>query len=416
MTGTLTARIPGSKSITNRVLLLAAAAAGTTRLDDPLVSDDTVAFRTALTDLGIGVEVSEEGAWEVHGTGRAPTGPARIWCADAGTAARFLPVLAAAGEGEFVFEGSEQLTVRPLGPLVGALAELGAEVEPGAGGGLPLRIDARGLRGGDLRLDSSTSSQYLTGLLLSAPLMREPLTVSVAGLVSRPYIAMTVALMRTFGATVTESDDGTVRVGSDGYTATRIRIEPDASTASYFFAAAALTGARVTVPHLGRDSLQGDLRFVEVLAKAGARVEIGADSTTVTGTGPLRGGFEVDMGDISDTFMTLAAIAPLADGPITVRGIGHARLKESDRIAAVADNLRALGVRVEDGPDRITVHPGLPTAATIACHRDHRIAMAFSVLGLRVPDITLDDPSCVGKTFPGFHQELRRLFGEQAHS
>ncbi|WP_344464786.1 3-phosphoshikimate 1-carboxyvinyltransferase [Kitasatospora kazusensis] len=412
----LTARIPGSKSITNRALLLAAAASGTTRLDGPLDSEDTVAFRKALTDLGVKVETGPD-AWLVHGTGRAPTGPARIWCADAGTAARFLPVLAAAGRGEFLFEGSEQLTGRPLGPLVKALAELGAEVRPGAGGGLPLTIDARGLTGGELLLDASTSSQYLTGLLLSAPLMREPLTIAVNGLVSRPYVAMTLALMRSFGAEVTIltcRQGGSVRVEPGGYTGRTLRIEPDASTASYFFAAAAVTGTRVTVPHLGRDSLQGDLRFVEVLAKAGAEVEVGADATTVTGTGPLRGGFEVDMGDISDTFMTLAAVAPLADAPITVRGIGHARLKESDRIAAVAGNLRALGIQVEDGPDRLTVHPGRPAAGTIACHRDHRIAMAFSVLGLRVPGLVLDDPRCVGKTFPGFHEELRRLFGEQA--
>ncbi len=164
------------------------------------------------------------------------------------------------------------------------------------------------------------------------------------------------------------------------------------------------------MPGLGRGSVQGDLGFVEVLRRAGARVEIADGATTVTGTGPLRGGFAVDMGDISDTFMTLAAVAPLADAPITVHGIGHARLKESDRIAAVEENLRALGIRTESGPDRLTVHPGRPKAARIACRRDHRIAMAFSVLGLRVPGITLDDPSCVGKTFPGFHAELGRLF------
>ncbi|MFB7668114.1 3-phosphoshikimate 1-carboxyvinyltransferase [Kitasatospora sp. NPDC056138] len=416
MTGK-TARIPGSKSITNRVLLLAAAATGRTRLLDPLESDDTVAFRTALTDIGLDVTV-DAAHWEVQGCGHGPAGPARIWCNDAGTAARFLPVLAATGDGEFLFEGSAQLTARPLGPLTRALAELGAEVEAGAGGGLPLRITARGLRGGELHLDSSTSSQYLTGLLLSAPLMREPLTVTVSGLVSRPYIEMTIALMRRFGGrvTATQNPDGelVLRVETGGYTATSLRIEPDASTASYVFAAAAVTGERVTVPHLGRDSLQGDLHFVDVLAKAGARVEIGEDATTVTGGGQLRGGFEVDMGDISDTFMTMAAIAPLADAPITIHGIAHARLKESDRIAAVARNLRALGIRVEEGPDRITVHPGTPGPATIACHRDHRIAMAFSVLGLRSPGIVLDDPHCVAKTFPDFHRELRRLFGEQA--
>ncbi|MER5637824.1 3-phosphoshikimate 1-carboxyvinyltransferase [Kitasatospora sp. NPDC002227] len=417
----VTARVPGSKSITNRALLLAAAAAGPTRLDAPLESEDTVAFRTALTGLGIEVEQlpgdpEEFGsqAWVVHGAGGPVRGPARIWCADAGTAARFLPVYAATGRGEFRFEGTEQLTVRPLRPLTEALASLGAEVEPGESGGLPLTVRAAGLRGGALSLDSRTSSQYLTGLLLSAPLMREPLTVAVANLVSRPYIDMTIALMRRFGGSVTEDGAGTLRVATGGYTGTTLRVEPDASTASYLFAAAAVTGTAVTVPHLGSDSLQGDLGFVHVLAKAGAEVEITPEATTVTGTGPLRGGFEVDMGDISDTFMTMAAIAPLADGPITITGIGHARLKESDRIAAVAGNLRALGVQVEEGPDRITVHPGTPTGALIACHRDHRIAMAFSVLGLLVPGITLDDPRCVGKTFPGFHEELRRLFGEQA--
>ncbi len=174
----------------------------------------------------------------------------------------------------------------------------------------------------------------------------------------------------------------------------------------------------MTVPGLGRSSVQGDLGFVEVLRRAGARVETGERETTVTGAagGALRGGFDIDMGDISDTFMTLAAIAPLADAPITVHGIGHARLKESDRIAAVEENLRACGIRTESGPDRITIHPGAPRAARIACRRDHRIAMAFSVLGLRVPGISLDDPSCVGKTFPGFHAELGRLFPAHASS
>ena len=414
----VTARIPGSKSITNRALLLAAAAEGPSLLRAPLVSDDTLAFRAGLDALGVRVtdqdsdRDGEQGVdWLVHGTGRGPLGDARVQCADAGTAARFLPVLAATGTGRFQFDGSAQLRARPLGPLLQALRGLGARVRSGPGGGLPLLVEANGLDGGDLVLDSSGSSQYLTGLLLSAPLMRAPLTVRAAGLVSRPYVDMTVALMRRFGAEVVRERDGSLRVGTGGYRATGLRIEPDASTASYVFAAAAVTGRRVTVPGLGRDSLQGDLRFAEVLRLTGAHVEIGADATTVTGTGRLRGGFEVDMGDISDTFMTLAAIAPLADRPITVRGIGHARLKESDRIAAVAGNLRALGVTVDEGPDTLTVHPGPVRPGLVACHRDHRIAMSFSVLGLRVPGIELDDPACVSKTFPEFHQEFDRLFG-----
>ncbi|MCX4542466.1 3-phosphoshikimate 1-carboxyvinyltransferase [Streptomyces sp. NBC_01565] len=420
----MTARVPGSKSITNRALLLAAAAAGVTRLRAPLVSDDTLAFRTALSDLGVRItEVTEVGeigeigeagpAWDVAGLGRGPVADgARVWCADAGTAARFLPPFAAAGHGRFLFDGTDQLRARPLRPLADALTALGADVATGPAGVLPLTVTGRGLAGGDITLDSSFSSQYLTGLLLSAPLMAAPLTVRPRSLVSRPYIDMTLALMHHFGARTEDHGDGAITVQPGGYTAADLTIEPDASTASYFFAAAAVTGQRVTVPGLGTGSSQGDLGFVEVLRRAGAHVEITGSATTVTGRpdGSLTGGFDVDMGNISDTFMTLAAIAPLADGPITVHGIGHARLKESDRIEAIARNLRALGIHTEEGPERITIHPGTPKPAEIACYRDHRIAMAFSVLGLRADGITLDDPACVSKTFPGFHDELRRLF------
>ncbi|MET9854990.1 3-phosphoshikimate 1-carboxyvinyltransferase [Streptomyces sp. NPDC006450] len=415
-TGTLAgtgraARIPGSKSITNRALLLAAAADGTSCLRAPLVSDDTTAFRTALTGLGVTVTATpQDEFWEVGGLAGAPARGGRVWCADAGTAARFLPPFAAAGHGSYVFDGSQQLRARPLRPLADALGRLGARVRTEDGGTLPLLIEADALDGGELAVDGGLSSQFLSGLLMAAPLLRSPLTVTVGDLVSRPYIDMTLALMRRFGARVTEAAPGVFEIGTGGYRACDLVIEPDASTASYVFAAAAVTGRSVTVPGLGRGSLQGDLGFVDVLRTAGAEVEVGDHATTVTGTGRLRGGFEVDMGAISDTFMTLAAIAPLADAPVTIRGIGHARLKESDRIAAVALNLSACGVRTETGRDWITVHPGEVRPARIACHRDHRIAMAFSVLGLRAQGLHFDDPACVGKTFPGFHAELARLF------
>lgn len=408
----LAARVPGSKSLTNRLLLLAAAADGTSTVRAPLVSEDTVAFREALGVCGIPVRGGPQDAyWDVTGTGGGPTGTARPWCADAGTAARFLPPFAATGHGTFLFDGSEQLRARPQRPLIDALRALGVELDPGPGNGLPLLIRARGIEGGELAVDSSLSSQYLSGLLMAAPLMRRGLAIRTGSLVSRPYIDMTLALMRRFGAHVEESADGTLRVAPGAYTATDIAVEPDASSASYVFAAAAVTGSTVTVPGLGTDSLQGDLRFVDVLARAGADVHVGPTATTVTGTGRLRGGFTVDMGEISDTFMTLAAVAPLADAPITIRGVAHARLKESDRVAAMAANLRACGIETTDGPDWITVHPGAPRPTVIACRRDHRIAMSFSVLGLAVPDtIALDDPSCVAKTFPEFHDEMRRLF------
>ncbi|GGR70059.1 MULTISPECIES: 3-phosphoshikimate 1-carboxyvinyltransferase [Streptomyces] len=407
----LYARVPGSKSLTNRALLLAAAAEGTSVLTAPLISDDTMAFRQALGELGVRIRSSDDdGAWQVTGLGRGPRGTGRIWCADAGTAARFLPPLAAAGHGDFVFTGSDQLTARPVAPLADALRRLGAEVDTGPDGTLPLRVRAEGLDGGELEVDGSLSSQFLSGLLMAAPLLRGGLLLKVRELVSRPYVDMTIALMRHFGAGVAEDTPGAFAVRPTGYRAADLRIEPDASTASYFLAAAAVTGSTVTVPGLGHGSLQGDVRFAEVLERAGARVRRTEDAVTVTGTGTLRGGFAVDMGEISDTFMTLAAIAPLADAPLTIHGIGHARLKESDRIEAVARNLRALGVRTDTGRDWITVHPGNASPARIACHRDHRIAMAFSVLNLRTGNLTLDDPGCVAKTFPGFHEEFHRLF------
>ncbi|WP_416961488.1 3-phosphoshikimate 1-carboxyvinyltransferase [Streptomyces sp. Agncl-13] len=405
------ARIPGSKSLTNRALLLATAATGVSRIRDPLVSDDTVAFRTAVENLGARVDSGPLDAfWDVTGIGGSPVGPAGVWCADAGTAGRFLPPFAATGRGTFLLDGSAQLRARPQEPLYDALLKAGARTSAAPGGGLPLTIEAEGLDGGEITVDSSMSSQYLSGLLMAAPLMRRGLVVRGARLVSRPYIDMTLSLMRRFGARAHERGDGEFVVEPGAYTATDVAIEPDASTASYFFAAAAVTRRSVTVPGLRSGSPQGDLRFVEVLARAGAQVDVGRAATTVTGSGVLRGGFDADMGDISDTFMTLAAIAPLADAPVTIHAIAHARLKESDRIAAVADNLRALGVVTEVGPDRITIVPGPTVPARITCHGDHRIAMAFSVLGLDAPGITLDDPGCVSKTFPGFHDEMRRLF------
>jgi 3-phosphoshikimate 1-carboxyvinyltransferase len=305
----LHARIPGSKSLTNRAVLIAATARGTSRVWAPLVSDDTGTFRNALAECGVRVESSPLSEfWEVTGTGRGPVGRARLWCADAGTAARFLPPYAASGHGTFLFNGSSQLRARPQRPLLEALHRLGADVEAGPGEGLPLLVRADGLTGGELAVESSLSSQYLSGLLMAAPLMERGLLVRAEALVSSPYVDMTVALMRRFGARVDERSDGGLRVEPGGYTATDVVIEPDASTASYVFAAAAVTGRTISVPGLTAGSLQGDLRFVEVLKRAGARVAMTDSATSTTGTGRLRGGFTVHMGDISDTFMTLAAI------------------------------------------------------------------------------------------------------------
>jgi 3-phosphoshikimate 1-carboxyvinyltransferase len=395
--------VPGSKSVTARALFLAAAAEGETVLRRPLLSDDTDGFAEGLSRLGYAVERSAD-AWSV--TGR-PAGPAvdraEVYCRDAATAARFLPALAAAGHGSFRFDASAQMRRRPVAPLTDALRSLGVDLRhEEAEGRLPLTVEADGIKGGAIDLDASLSSQFLTALLLTGPLTAEGLRINVTGIVSVPYVEITLAMMRRFGARVTREGD-VFAVAPGGYRATDYFVEPDASTASYFFAAAALTGRSATVPGLGADALQGDLQFVEVLRAMGADVVIGPEETTVTGTGRLRG-LTVAMRDISDTMPTLAAIAPFADGPVRIEDVYNTRVKECDRLEACARNLRAQGVRVETGRDWIEIHPGTPAPVEIACHGDHRIAMSFAVAGLRTPGTTFDDPGCVKKTFPGFHE------------
>ncbi|MFD3560172.1 3-phosphoshikimate 1-carboxyvinyltransferase [Streptomyces sp. NPDC058686] len=405
--------IPGSKSVTARALFLAAAAQGTTTLLRPLSSDDTEGFAEGLLRLGYGVERGPD-AWHIEGR---PAGPAAtdadVYCRDGATTARFLPTLtAAAAHGTYRFDASPQMRRRPLAPLTRALRDLGVDLRhEEAEGHHPLTVTAGGVQGGDVTLDAGQSSQYLTALLLLGPLTRTGLRITVTDLVSAPYIEITLAMMRSFGAEVVR--DGSVfTVAPGGYRATTYAIEPDASTASYFFAAAALTGGEITVEGLGKDALQGDLAFVDVLRRMGAGVTTTGDRTTVTAPGPAGlSGVTVNMRDISDTMPTLAAIAPYASGPVRIEDVHNTRVKECDRLEACAQNLRALGVTVATGPDWIEIQPGTPAPAEIATYGDHRIAMSFAVTGLRIPGgVTFDDPGCVRKTFPGFHEAFAKVF------
>jgi 3-phosphoshikimate 1-carboxyvinyltransferase len=404
--------IPGSKSITARALFLAAAADGVTTLLRPLRSDDTEGFAEGLIRLGYRVGRTPH-AWQVDGRPQGPAATdADVYCRDGATTARFLPTLAAAGHGTYRFDASAQMRRRPLLPLTRALRDLGVDLRHDeAEGHHPLRIAAAGVEGGDVTLDAGQSSQYLTALLLLGPLTRKGLRITVTDLVSAPYVEITLAMMRTFGASVRREGEVFV-VSPGGYRATTYAIEPDASTASYFFAAAAVTGRAVTVPGLGTGALQGDLGFVDVLRRMGARVEVGSDGTTVTGTGELRG-LTVNMRDISDTMPTLAAIAPFATGPVRIEDVANTRVKECDRLDACAENLRRLGVRVETGPDWIEIHPGADplTGAEIKSYGDHRVVMSFAVTGLRAPGVSFDDPGCVRKTFPGFHEAFAAWAG-----
>ncbi|MGW3019961.1 3-phosphoshikimate 1-carboxyvinyltransferase [Streptomyces longwoodensis] len=401
--------IPGSKSLTARALFLAAAADGVTTLVRPLRSDDTEGFAEGLARLGYRVGRTPD-TWQVDGRPDGPpAGAADVYCRDGATTARFLPALAATGHGTYRFDASAQMRRRPLLPLTRALRDLGVDLRhEDREGHHPLTVRANGVEGGKVTLDAGQSSQYLTALLLLGPLTRTGLHIEVTDLVSAPYVGITLAMMRAFGVEV-EREGDVFRVPPGGYRATTYPIEPDASTASYFFAAAAVTpGAEVTVPGLGEGALQGDLGFVEVLRRMGAEVTVAADRTTVRGTGTLRG-LTVAMRDISDTMPTLAAIAPFADGPVRIEDVANTRVKECDRLEACAENLRRLGTDVATGPDWIEIRPGRPVAAEIRSHGDHRVVMSFAVTGLRTPGISFDDPGCVRKTFPGFHEAFAAL-------
>ncbi|MFF3395309.1 3-phosphoshikimate 1-carboxyvinyltransferase [Streptomyces sp. NPDC002669] len=407
--------LPGSKSVTARALFLAAAANGTSTLVRPLRSDDTEGFAEGLTRLGYRI-TREADRWHVEGR---PAGPAvtdaDVHCRDGATTARFLPTLAAAAaRGTYRFDASAQMRRRPLAPLTGALRALGVDLRHGgAEGHHPLRIEAHGIEGGGITLDAGESSQYLTALLMLGPLTRNGLRITVTDLVSAPYVEITLAMMREFGVEVVRDGD-VFTVPPGGYRATTYVVEPDASTASYFFAAAALTGREVTVPGLGTDALQGDLRFVDVLRRMGAEVHVTKESTTVRSDGRLSG-VTVNMRDISDTMPTLAALAPFASGPVRIEDVGNTRVKECDRLEACAQNLRRMDITAETGPDWIEIRPGTPRPTEIATHGDHRIVMSFAVAGLRVPGITFDDPGCVRKTFPGFHEAFAEFVGAMNH-
>ncbi len=403
-------RVPGSKSITNRALLLAALAGGSSTLRGALAAGDTLAFAAGLRSLGFAVAQDAAGVWRVRGgAGRIPSAEADVWCAEAGTAARFLLAACAAGRGRYRLDAAPQLQRRPLADLLEALRAQGARTEPPDADCLPLTLEARGLKGGSLRLPGATSSQFVSALLMAAPLGRAPLELAVEGLVSRPYVDMTLAMMARFGVDAERRGHEHFRVVPAVYGGRDYVVEPDVSTASYFFAAAAVSGGRVKVLGLRREGcLQGDIRFLDVLEAMGCSVRDEPDGVVVAGPG-TPAGLSADMSDISDTFMTLAAVAPFASSPVTITGIANVRLKESDRIAAMETNLRRLGVKTASGPDFLRVYPGTPTGGRIDPHGDHRIAMSFAVLGLRVRGVIVEDPGCVSKTCPHFFELWKGL-------
>jgi 3-phosphoshikimate 1-carboxyvinyltransferase len=408
-----TIRPPGSKSITNRALVCAALAAGPSTLRGALDSEDTRVMIESLRKLGIEVAAdATRQTLQVNGCGgKIPASEADLFVANSGTTIRFLTALCTLGHGTYRLDGVERMRQRPIGDLLAALQQLGADCRGELASGLPpVVIQANGLAGGTATVRGDISSQFLSGLLMAAPLASGNVELLVEGqLVSQPYVAMTLRLMESFGANADAADLAHFHIsGRQTYRGCDYAIEPDASAASYFWGAAAVTGGEMTVLGLSADALQEDVKFVDCLAKMGCEVTSAADRITVRG-GKLRG-IDVDMNAISDTVQTLAVVALFAEGPTTIRGVAHNRHKETDRIRDLACELRKLGATIEEFDDGLRITPpAQPQGAEIATYHDHRMAMSLALAGLRIPGVIILDPACTAKTYPGYWEDLGSL-------
>ena len=406
--------IPGSKSYTNRALLIAALARGASTVTGALFSDDTRYMCNALQKLGVEIDADEKRAtFDVRGNGGdIPVSSAELYIGNSGTTSRSLTAYVSLGRGRFVIDGDEPMRHgRPISDLLDALTQIGVSARSQFDNGhLPVIVEANGLAGGKTRLDVSKSSQFLTALLLIAPYAEDDVEIEVVGDREMPYIDITLAVMEAFGVQVVSEGYKYFRIeGGQRYQPRIYNIEPDASNASYFFAAAAITGGRVTVQHLHLDSIQGDVQFVRILEQMGCQVIVTDIGITVTGPRRLKG-IDVDMRTISDTSLTLAAIAPFADSKVTIRNIEHTRWQETDRIHAMVTELRKLGVPVVEHQDGLEISPAPIIPAAIDTYEDHRMAMAFSLIGLKTNGIRINDPDCVSKTFPNYFEVLQGLY------
>ncbi|MCG8652129.1 MAG: 3-phosphoshikimate 1-carboxyvinyltransferase [Pirellulales bacterium] len=426
-----TIRPPGSKSLTNRALICAAFADGSSKLSGALRSEDTEVMIAALRQIGVAIQVSDGGrALEIDGSARplvnrqSPT--AELFIANSGTSVRFLTAALSAAGGNYRLSGVPRMHQRPLGDLVDAITSVidGTVKAESAGSCPPVHVACDGWRGNELQVAGAVSSQYLSGLMMAAPLDRPsqslgPMGVAVNGeLVSRPYVDMTAEVMRSFGGQVKTVSDHlpdhqSVRfeIERGGYRGTAYAIEPDASAASYFWGAAAITGGSVEVRGLTGDAMQGDVGFCDVLRQMGCDITHQSDSITVSG-GQLRG-IDVDMNAISDTVQTLAVVALFANGPTRVRGVAHNRFKETDRIGDLARELRKLGATIEEHQDGLTIVPPSDAlrGATLQTYHDHRMAMSLSLAGLRIAGVRIVNPACTSKTYPEFFADLEHLIG-----
>ena len=405
--------VPGSKSYTNRAMLIAALADGRSRLTGVLESDDTRYMAGALSALGARIGTESENILVVDGAGgRISVPSAELFVGNSGTTARFLTAYVALGNGVYTLDGEPRMRERPIQDLIDGLRPLGVNARSLSGNGCPpVVVHASGLEGGPTRMPGDRSSQYFSALLMVAPYARKDVEIRVTGnLVSRPYVDMTVRVMRDFGVNVDTPGANVFQLkAGQRYAPAEYPIEPDASNASYFFAAAALTGGRIKVRNLSRASAQGDVGFVDVLGRMGCAVSNRPDGIEVRGPERLSG-IDVDMNAMPDAVQTLCALAPFASGPVTVRNVANLRIKETDRIAAVETEMTRLGVRAVARPDSLTVYPSERIRpAELDTYEDHRMAMSMALIGLRAPGIAIRNPACVDKSFPSYFQCLDAL-------
>jgi 3-phosphoshikimate 1-carboxyvinyltransferase len=433
-------RVPGSKSLTNRALLIASLANGKTRLVNALFSDDSKYFANALKTLGFDIQLDELNH-EIIITGlggKIPAQNAELFIGNAGTAARFLSAFLTLGSGEYILDGEPRMRERPIGDLIDALAQLGCTVQPipsvyhapltmdDSRSSIvhrpicpPVKIISNGLPGGKTKIAGNISSQFLSALLMVAPYAKSPIEIELStDLNSKPYVEMTISIMKDFGVQIERDDYSQFTIHRASYSPLSMYpIESDASAASYFFAAPAICGGTVRVENISRNSKQGDIAFLDILAKMGCTIQETENCIRVTANSQPHG-IDVDMRDIPDTAQTLAAIAPFATSPTQIRGIASARAKETDRVHATCVELQRLGVQVEEHEDGMTIYPCKTFRASnpstgseqrIQTYNDHRMAMSFALIGLRVEGIAIENPACVSKTFPNYFEVLETL-------
>ena len=408
--------VPGSKSITNRALLLASLSNGTTHLSNVLFSDDSRHFLKCIQNLGVKVEIDEEGKnVTVYGTGKTLPTSADIYVGSAGTAARFLSATLGVSKGTYTLNSSEQMKRRPMLPLIEALESVGCKVSYlEEVGHFPFVIQADGFNKNNITINIDSSSQFLSALLIASVISENELTINVQGEHGYAYIDMTVAMMKQFGVDVIKGNKCFTIPGNCNYTSRDYNIEPDASGAAYMYALAPLFGLDICIPGINSSSLQGDIEFIYTLEKMGCVLTTNSDGDFILSppTNNNLKGIDIDMSSFSDQALTLACIAPFASTPTTIRGIGHIRLQESDRLSAMATELSKMGIKVDEGPDYITIFPGIPTPATIDTYDDHRIAMSFTLIGLKTPGTVINNPECCKKTFENYFDVIDKIIQE----